>query len=541
MKAIRYDLELKSPVLATNIQGEPNSAVSLPYLPGALLRGAIVGRYLQKRGKPDFDTEDTVARALFLNETTRYLNAYPLNKDGQRALPLLKSWRYEKRELPEGEDKKRKIYCLEAVAPDDEDNPFREEKIGEPFGWLEKSTVHRFHPARQLNVHTRRDARKGRATEDSGDIYRYDALTAGLKLQAVIWTTDEYAQRLTELLQDATLWIGRARRAGYGEVRVAKVYEPQDDWRELNPDEWPDAVEQDGYLQVALFSPALLRDEYGRAALHPGIVIEHALGLPTGTLTAQPEYTFADAMLVGGFNRKWGLPLPQHYALATGSIFTYRSKVAITAESLVKLEQQGIGERRNEGYGQVIFNWLASKIEGTLQSQTAKSQPTLLEPLNDEEKSLANRLAQAILRRQLEAALQERINTTRLVAKPSNHQIARLRTVLRRLRRDLSCKPEQTLSLWPLESYLKQANDRQAGTALNDARIREQDLFTSLPEWMLTQLREATKRWSSYQLTLGVGAVSSPATVDEALATEFTLRLIDRVLHRAQKEDNGNG
>lgn len=550
MKAILYDLELKAPVLATDIQGEPNSAVSLPYLPGALLRGAVVGRYLQQQGKQEFDAEDSVARALFLNETTRYLNAYPLDKQGRRALPLLKSWRYKKDDIPKVDDleKKRRIHCLEAVPPED---GFREEKIGEPFGWLEKTTVHRFGPARQLNVHTRRNARKGRATEDSGDIYRYDALAAGLKLQAIIWTADEHVQTLTGLLRDATLWIGRARRAGYGEVRVTEVHEPQDDWRELNANEWPDAVEQNGYLQVALFSPALLRDEYGRAVLDPVGAIESELGLPSGSLIAQSEYAFADTMLVGGFNRKWGLSLPQHQALAAGSYFTYRCQAAISQEALAKLEQQGVGERRNEGYGQVIFNWLASATERetqeTLQSQTAASQSqVMLEPLNEEEKAIATSLAKTILQRQVEAELQRRINTTHLEAKPgrqmpNNHQLARLRVEIRKLRRHLTGTQQSELVLQLFEDYLKQANDRQVSAALNNAQIREGSVGTPLPDWMLGQLRDATKQWSSHKIKLGDNSVAYQATVDEKLATEFALRLIDRVLHRAQKEDNGNG
>jgi hypothetical protein len=42
--------------------------------------------------------------------------------------------------------------------------------VDDVFVWLEGETAWRFSPPRQLNVHTQRDARKGRATEEKGAI-----------------------------------------------------------------------------------------------------------------------------------------------------------------------------------------------------------------------------------------------------------------------------------------------------------------------------------------------------------------------------------
>ena len=53
MIALSFELCLKEPLLATALEGDPNSAVSLPFIPGSMLRGALIGRYLARCGTSD--------------------------------------------------------------------------------------------------------------------------------------------------------------------------------------------------------------------------------------------------------------------------------------------------------------------------------------------------------------------------------------------------------------------------------------------------------------------------------------------------------
>lgn len=533
MKAIRYDLRLRTPVLATDILGEPNSAVSLPYLTGSLLRGALISQYLQRRNLTELEASDPFARNLFLSHTTRYLHAYPLSATGQRAIPIMKSWRFDKTELPEGSERKRKIYCLEVELRSN----LHEEKIGAHFGWLNNDTLYRCQSVRQLNVHTRRDALLGRPTQGKGDIYRYDALAVGTEYQAVIWTADDLVDHVVSLLTGATLWVGRARRAGYGETEVIRVHEPIDEWRELDPDKSPEAVPRNGALQVTLFSPALVRDLAGQASLDPATAIEELLGLPHSTLCLQPVCAFADAMLIGGFNRKWKSPLPQQVAVVAGSTFRYVSQLPIASSDLVQLERRGIGERSNEGYGQVIFNWRPNE-RGILYSQNAPSvKPPNPIVLDVKERLLVDRISKAVLRRELEARLQERINITSINTAMSNNQLMRLRVVIRYLRRTLSINADLPLLSGLLDQYLKQFEKRSVGLALKETRVREGNAYSPIDKWMLGQLENPESVWGGYRLVLGDDMLIA---TDRLMAVAYSLRLIDRVLHRTQKERDAN-
>ena len=130
MNGFFYTLTLDEPVLANSLGGEPNSARSLFYIPGGLIRGAAIEAY---QGKKDAgDEKEGAFRSLFINGETRFLNAYPLF-NGERSLPI--PLKYKKPKYLDagnlGKFGDTKIDALEEE-------------------W-------------QINVHTQRDAQKGRS------------------------------------------------------------------------------------------------------------------------------------------------------------------------------------------------------------------------------------------------------------------------------------------------------------------------------------------------------------------------------------------
>src|SRR5207253_4534369 len=102
------------PMLATGLEGDPNAGVSLPYIAGSVVRGAVIGLFLQHNSQKDLAVAE---RDLFFNDQVRFLNAYPLvevsnNELPKRSLPTPLSWHKEKdgKEIYGGEDADRNIY-----------------------------------------------------------------------------------------------------------------------------------------------------------------------------------------------------------------------------------------------------------------------------------------------------------------------------------------------------------------------------------------------------------------------------------------------
>ncbi len=110
---------------------------------------------------------------------------------------------------------------------------------------------------------------------------------------------------------------------------------------------------------MTLHSPLILRDSLLRyAGALDKQTLAALLDLPADT----PEDTFellyqsASTRRVTGWNELWGTPRTNEYAIDTGSVFLFSSAVEMNkqlCEALFKLEEEGTGERRAEGFGRL--------------------------------------------------------------------------------------------------------------------------------------------------------------------------------------------
>src|SRR3989440_3086669 len=109
------------------------------------------------------------------------------------------------------------------------------------------------------------------------------------------------------------------------------------------------------YFAVTLHSPVILRDSLLRyAGTLDKKTLAALLGVPEDTF--ELLYQAASTKRVTGWNELWGTPRMNEYAIDTGSVFLFSSTVEMNeplCEALFKLEEEGIGERRAEGFGRL--------------------------------------------------------------------------------------------------------------------------------------------------------------------------------------------
>lgn len=107
-----------------------------------------------------------------------------------------------------------------------------------------------------------------------------------------------------------------------------------------------DKVEAGKSFIVMLTSDAILRDP--------------VTGGPTGDICAflpgdyEVKESFAATGWVGGFNKQWGLPLAQEWAVLMGSTWLITAKNGIDHKGLAEVEERGIGARTAEGFGRLV-------------------------------------------------------------------------------------------------------------------------------------------------------------------------------------------
>jgi CRISPR-associated protein Csx10 len=174
-----------------------------------------------------------------------------------------------------------------------------------------------------------------------------------------------------DLLKEAvrTLGVGALTTRGFGKAELHEVPSSlpsvreriqhfneklQEVWRQLadlakqvgfHAPEKPEGI----YFSVDLLSPAVLHDAQGIPTLR--------LQLNLNGQTLKPVFWATQPALVGGWSTAWGLPKPTALGAAMGSVYVFRTEKSLDeiAPLLEALEAQGVGDRTDEGLGEILI------------------------------------------------------------------------------------------------------------------------------------------------------------------------------------------
>ncbi|GAB4433469.1 MAG: CRISPR-associated RAMP protein Csx10 [Anaerolineae bacterium] len=528
MIALPLVLTLTEPILATALAGDPNSATTYPFIPGSLIRGALATRYAAQHSGDI--ALDPAARRLFFESVTRFLNAYPLDSAGQRTLPTPLGWVMKK-----GTEAPTPLYNL-AMGESRPDYP---RNLGKPYCQVKGNEVKLFEPVRRFNVHTRRENRvMGRAVEDEGNVFRYEALAEGQQFGTVILLEQSQDYDALKPFLTGHLFLGASRGASYGRVAV-QVGPPVSNWREVAGQ--GQAIPANQSFTLTLLSDLVVKDVNGQFSVNlPITELAKQLGVPS----LEVVKSFREIGLVGGFNQKWGLALPQAPVIRAGSVFVLSAAGNISLNQIQALEARGVGLRRGEGFGRVAINGLANIHPLRLVSSTpvkAKPQTTPLPPqLQSLDENDSRTLAQTITRRlgqaRLDGALTDYLDRLRFeVAGLKPSQPNRLRVLIR----SLLAQADQANSAQAVNTWLKDLK-KPALRQFETAQVNS----IPLKDWLENRVKNPEKVWD--ELGAAPDKWPQPAVAgakpaeDPTLALTATLRLVDGVLARLAKEAKKN-
>lgn len=375
MIRLRVTARVDAPLVLAR-QRQSHTSRGLDFIPGPAIRGALAANYLL-RGHP----KEASFRELFLDEErTRFSPLYP----GERVFPLTAvSCKRESGFRAEDRHGVRDLLLLRLAR-------FLQPRLSVngayqcPGCGQEVRPLEGFYTATQTaklrrSVVTHVGIDRATSTAAPGVLYTQEEIDSGQHVYGSVVTTTDLVGRLQEICA-MPVRVGAARTRGKGRLMVDLVPEPPaesagliDSWRQ-----WNQAV----HRQLAAM---------GGVALHPGAVV-FALTLhseticvdrflrPTADLSFMLDWLppalpgaarswgsgqlqFVAGVLkvstVRGWHAAHGLPRGDDQALARGSVFAYRlepgSAADVTAlyDRLVEVQRQGVGLRRNEGFGMV--------------------------------------------------------------------------------------------------------------------------------------------------------------------------------------------
>jgi CRISPR-associated protein Csx10 len=487
-----------------------------------------------------------IFRTLILEGSVRFLNAYP-RVAGWRALPTPVSLRIDKTGVPgpNGELDVRDLAAF-AGAQEDENTDWPDvplSPVPEPFVTVDAAQPVRVAPARGSRFHQQRDRERGRAWKDPtteephGTIFAFEFLEAGQEFDGLvqIFGEDQAAcEALAEQIKTALrppILIGRSRRGGYG--GDAMIWWDRAREREVIGQGLVDADLPAGrQFRAVLTSPYIGRDPH-TGQLDPSRLADEIVERLGGRARiVRRRWSF---QLVGGFNRKWRLEVPQALACAAGSVLVLETSKPIPLTDFLEVEHSGLGERRVEGFGRVTFLDAPSSTFVLREPAPAPVKP----PQEGDVPELVRFAEARIVDAAVERAIQEEAARLARNAKgiPSSSLLGRLRNAMR-------AEPEtalRTIRTWlAQDGSQNEGLKRPAMDQLDRCRIGEGQRLSAWLRNMATgndrqQLAVALRRDALVQRS----HIVSEATAREHLAGRdyaVRARLIDSVLAALSRE-----
>ena len=559
VKYLRYTLTLQVPAIVTTLSGDPNSAATQPFIPGNVIRGALAGRLLASGIKAESDD----FRTLILVGCVRFLHAFPA-KGSTRTLPAPVSWRHEK-----GKERNSAFDLASYTGQIDAETEFGRDNNGEltidpedswPTASLQRASIPAFvaydgsgkigvKVLTDARMHQQRDRTKGRSWTERdtekrhGEIFAFEFLEPNQAFQGIIQViadsdgdADAIIDKIKATFQSQTILVGRSRRAGYG--GAAKIEFGQQEKHEAN---WGDIqggdVPADSLFRVYLLSACIVRDPHtgqvDPCAL-PNVLVRR-LG---GKETVCVERTFWDFEVIGGFNRKWQIEVPQALAVKAGSVLVLKARQAIPGAKLHEIRNEGIGERCIEGFGRLAFLLHSESLTVAVQKKDDK--PSQNGSLSKPEPELVRFLQQRVLDAAVSRALDRKVrdiigNPSKI---PSGSLLGRLRIPLR------AGKPEDGLNT--MQKWLRDPDPKEPTVLKDEAqkKLRECKLASgSLRDWLIKTATATSGANVATSELIGKHRISDGAfakAAAEERGAYYAVRLIDTVLaalaHEVRKE-----
>lgn len=248
----------------------------------------------------------------------------------------------------------------------------------------ETSGRYRVAPSLRTRRMTHVGINRRRETAEQGLLFSVQAITENTQFIGCMTLPESWDENrvdeLKRLLKSITR-IGGEQTYGLGRVEIT-VKEADDDDEDVPTcvrafnaklkEVWSDCGGKDApqgdYFTVDLLTPALLTTPDGTPTvqLTAGMLKERAVklgfsNLPTIEQVCCPDdagvscpLMFTAPTTVAGWSDAWGLPKPPVLAAVAGSVYVFRTDdLSAWHDALTAIEAQGIGARREEGFGAV--------------------------------------------------------------------------------------------------------------------------------------------------------------------------------------------
>ncbi|MFC0215975.1 RAMP superfamily CRISPR-associated protein [Paenibacillus chartarius] len=470
MKTITYTIETVQPVKVGSQASQTDVQHAPDFLPGTSIRGALLAVYARKMGL-DLDTNVTERRR-WLNGDTRFLHAYP-ERNGARTIPMpchLYAQKPLMKLFDSGSSMELPVNNVFENRLEDNDKRVSYGGFVE-FGSDGRLVHHTVRKKFHLHVSLK---------ERVYQLFRFETIEPNQTFQGMVVNADDALVQFLSTMQGQPLFIGGSRTSGYGHCIIREVT----CW-----DQAIDTVSPAGNkMYIYAVSDWLLRDEFGRPATD--LTAERAAKLiGSEDLVLRASQSAVQTASIGGYIDKWRSPMPIVTGVQRGSIFAYEIvQGTVDPAKVHRLLLRGIGDRRVEGYGEIMVRSAADLTVSSIiriRSQTSPSatfegSPALTMQKNEDDRMRLARILkrgqQVLLQGKREEGVLVLWGKTVIGKQVNNSQISKLIDLINAALYKVELHGESAIenTRQDVLDYFRHLTVRRDGAERSNQRAREQ-------------------------------------------------------------------
>lgn len=409
MANLTVTIRLLSPVILSSFGEDTNLTGTLDYVPGTSILGMFATKYIKQARLEEPHSDDNFY-SWYLNGDLIFTNAYLSVKDEYGELNLLPTPLCIKKLKATGE-----VVNTFLKSPDEQVISLA------PYSHIQGNIIKTKEAEKRISFHHARERLTGHTKDDA--IFNYEALLPGQIFKGKISGDPEILKVFKETFRGKFFGrLGKSRNTEYGRVEIELSEEESSTIDEKN-------LEEQERITITFVSPCVLLNQNG----FPEPTL-YRLESYLENIWRKDSFKIENASLkrttVENYFAVWKMKRPLKTAIQAGSTIMICFKEDMPYEEIKKglwrLEKQGIGERRGEGFGQVKIN--IATVEVYSEKET---RPYFKKPTGDPPKEVSN-IFKSVLQTRLreELRFQAYQETDSFDSLPSSSLLGKLRLML---------------------------------------------------------------------------------------------------------------
>ncbi|MEA5518036.1 CRISPR-associated RAMP protein Csx10 [Limnoraphis robusta] len=391
MNRIQLEIEALSPLAIGRHKPGGSISEAQDYIPGSVIRGAFASVLLQSNQNPEPNDD---FHALFLNENSAiFQNAYPANPPKNHTkidtVLVLPATVLSSKAKPGFKDKGNGVFdtlidqfCAEDYGQLYDPNCPKDYDRVDNFSGFYCKIYDKYHPlSANKRLLTRVGINRKRATAEESILYSIEVLNESQPKKekpsiyrgAILVPDGELAEKLRDFINKHSelFRLGGSTSRGLGKVKIQAELRENIASVEDRIQQFNDNIKERWQLWGSLFGPAsgkysqertyftldlqsdaILTENWRRTTVISEAMLKEFATDDDSSFQLEVAYSSYD--YYSGWNAAWGLMKEVELVTNKGGVYLFSTtQPDLWFTALKTLESKGVGERTNEGFGQI--------------------------------------------------------------------------------------------------------------------------------------------------------------------------------------------